>query len=119
MKRILKSAPLAICLGMVSAFSVYAQGTWENKADMLQHRAGGASAVIDDILYVIGGSIAGNTAAGVEYYDASTDTWFFGNGAMLNARSDLGYGVIGGKVYLAEGWLNSDSDNATNALEIY
>ena len=120
MKRLTNSAPLALCLCLASAFTARAQGTWQNKADMTQIRSGGGSAVISEILYVVGGQISGGTAANVEFYDGATDTWFFSASSMpAGGRTDPGIGVINGKIYVAEGWVNGNPDTSTNVLEVF
>jgi len=54
-----------------------ASNTWATAAPMLTGRVGGATAVVNNILYAIGGGITGggNTVNTVEAYNPATDTW--------------------------------------------
>ena len=120
MRKLMTPLFLASCVSVILAYPALAQGTWENKATMSQNRAGAGSAVINDILYLLGGQVGSGAVADIEFYDSTTDTWNFSATAMAGgARSDVAAGVIGGKIYVAEGWLGASSNNSTNALDIY
>jgi hypothetical protein len=99
-----------------------ASGNWESKAPMPDIRAGVASGVIGGKLYIAGGSDSfGNKPLSTIVYDGSANSWSYAAGTMniARGRSLMASGVIGGKLYAAEGWINSDSSESTKVLEIY
>jgi hypothetical protein len=95
--------------------------TWTAKAPMPTGRAGHALAVVDNIIYVIGGRDGGAPLSGsvtnvVEAYDPATDSWFTGLAPMPTPRSDMTAAVVNGKIYVIGGW---DGTNILDIVEIY
>jgi hypothetical protein len=81
---------------------------------MLQAGVAPSAAVFGGQLYVLDGG--GMPAPQV--YDPVADSWSF-KAADPVVRANPSVGVINNKIYVAEGWINSDSNRATQALEIY
>lgn len=70
------------------------------------------------ILYAIGGGNGVNLAVN-EAYDPIANSWSTKAPYPLSPNCLAAAGFIAGKVYVAGGWLNCDSNATTNALEIY
>jgi N-acetylneuraminic acid mutarotase len=87
-----------------------AKDTWTRKADMPTARALSAIAVVDGIIYVIGGAFDDNYLDGVnvdilstvEAYDPATDTWTR-KADMPTARYRFDACVIDGQIYVSGG----------------
>jgi Kelch motif len=85
-----------------------ATDSWESLAHMAVPRAGGASAVLDNSIYVIGGRLnTGGPCAGVpvntvERYDIDTNTWSMVAPYPV-AQSDMAAMSHGGKIYVFGG----------------
>lgn len=79
-------------------------------------RQGLAVTAYEDLIFAIGGETAGGVTGVVESYDISTNTWI-----TLSKKptpvSDTGAAVIGGRIFVPGGRL--DSGELTAALEIY
>ncbi|MFC1712924.1 Kelch repeat-containing protein [Candidatus Poribacteria bacterium] len=103
-------------LGM-SATSLRAEGTWAKKADMPTARTGLAAAVVDGIIYVIGGAtIKFSTLATMEAYDPETDTWEE-KADMPTARTYLSTAVVDGKIYVIGG--ETANTVFANGVDVY
>jgi N-acetylneuraminic acid mutarotase len=76
--------------------------TWTTKAPMPTARSGLAAAVVDGIIYAIGGSAPNVELATVEAYDPSTNSWS-ARAAMPEPREVSGAGVVNGVIYAAGG----------------
>jgi N-acetylneuraminic acid mutarotase len=94
---------------------------WADLSPMPTARGGGAAAVIDDRIYVVGGRSPAANA--FEVYDVGDDEW-----AVLPdlpqsfpGRNHLAATAIGGKVYVAGGRYDGDgfSSPMTRSLDIY
>jgi hypothetical protein len=99
-----------------------ATGTWSTKAPMPAPRADMAVAVVDGILYAIGGWVvpppgdgpcAYTSVGTVEAYNPVTDTWT-ARASMPTARALLGAGTVNGIVYAMGGQVTGPTpDEAT------
>ncbi len=90
--------------------------SWSDVAPMrFQHGNTPAVGVINDKIYVAGGTGPGMNQSEVEVYDPAANAWT--QLASMNApRNHTAGGVINGKFYVAGG---RGSANAANALEVY
>jgi N-acetylneuraminic acid mutarotase len=89
--------------------------SWTAKASMPTARGFLAVAVVNGILYAIGGASGGI----VEAYDPTTNTWTT-KAPMPTTRSGLGLGVINGLVYAVGGVPNPGASlPIMDTLEIY
>jgi N-acetylneuraminic acid mutarotase len=78
-----------------------ATDTWQAKKNMPTPRGGFASAVVNDKIYVIGGTPANSK---VEEYDPKTDKWTQ-KADLPTPRAQLSASVVNGKVYAIGGGL--------------
>src|SRR5689334_15392746 len=109
-------AGLLLTLTFVCAASAQI-GTWTTIAPMPTGVSYGANGVaFNGKFYVFDGT--NGTSHAPQLYDPLTNSWSI-KAADPVVRSESAAGVISGKIYVAEGWLNSDSKNSTTALEIY
>ncbi|MFC1529303.1 Kelch repeat-containing protein, partial [Gemmatimonadota bacterium] len=74
-----------------------ASGTWSQLTSSNGWRDGGAAAVLNDRIYLIG---SGN---GMEYYDPGTDTWTWALGDYGADQSWCAFEEMGGFLYIAAG----------------
>ncbi len=93
-----------------------ATNTWSDVAQMrFMHGNTPAVGVINDRIYVAGGTGQGMNQSEAEFYDPATNMW--SQIASMNVpRNHTAGGVINGKFYVAGG---RDSANSPNALEVY
>jgi len=95
--------------------------TWLTLAPMPTARAGAASAVVDDAIFVIGGRTAtggpcsGGELSVVERYDIVTDTWST-VAPLPGLRSDLAAVSHGGKIFVFGG---CDTSGVTGEVDKY
>lgn len=93
-------------------------GAWTTRSSPPTPVIEAAGAVFGGQFYVFGGS-NGNGASNVpQVYDPVSDSWSF-RAADPFATGESSAAVINNKIYVAEGWINSDSNTPTNALRIY
>ena len=87
--------------------------TWTTKASIPTGRLGTASAVINNLMYVIGGDLTGNNAPGTanEVYDPILDAWMVRT-PMPQARWMLASGVANGRIYVIGGFTGSLPESA-------
>lgn len=96
--------------------------TWSMKAAMPTPRSYFGVAVIDGVVYTIGGYAFGGPATGlqptgvVEAYDPATNTWT-SKAPMLEPRYEMGAAAVNGILYAAGGL--SSSDIPTSTVESY
>jgi hypothetical protein len=91
--------------------------SWETRAPLPTPLTQGAGAVVGGKFYVMNAAgPAGISAPRV--YDPVTDSWSTGAPDGLG-RSTVNAGVINDKIYVAEGWTNSDSNNPTGSYSSY
>jgi len=113
----------------VRTFSVKAaENSWTTKASMHFSRTGAEAAVVNGIVYVIGGSQRYNTSdTGFSYissnpneaYDPATDTWVE-KAAMPTSRDGLAAAAFQGKIYCFGGSnVSKDYSISTNVNEVY
>lgn len=101
---------------------------WDTKASMHFSRTGATAAVINEIIYVMGGSQKYNTSDigfsymsinSTEAYQPSTDTWII-KSPMPTPRDNLGAAVFQGKIYCFGGRnVTKDYSISINANEMY
>jgi len=108
MKKTLLLATLALSI------NAFAQ-QWNVKTPIPTARAGAGSAVVNNIIYVMGGSDgSGNNVGTVEAYNPATDTWSTKT-PMPTPRGELGVAAVNGKIYAIGGYNGS----AINTVEEY
>jgi N-acetylneuraminic acid mutarotase len=113
----------AVANGQLFAFGgvsnrafVYAGGAWAEVASMnFQHGNTAAVAVINNKIYVAGGTGPGATQREVEVYDPIANSWT-PLAPMNVGRNHCAGGTVGGRFYVAGG---RDSAGADDALEVY
>jgi N-acetylneuraminic acid mutarotase len=97
-----------------------AADTWEAAAPMPVARVGAGAAVVDGIIYVIGGQTVewawGPVVTTVEVYDPATDRWE-SRSDMPTARTGFGTVALGGLIYAIGGAF--DGGAPTQIVEIY
>ena len=96
---------IATCLGnMLSTVEAYdpAKDRWTRKADMPTPRTLSAIAVVDGIIYVIGGWNDPWVLSTVEAYDPAADRWTR-KADMPTARYQLAACAIDGRIYVSGG----------------
>ncbi|MBN1147486.1 MAG: hypothetical protein JXA78_09530 [Anaerolineales bacterium] len=89
---------------------------WQTKAPMPLARSGLAAVTYDRYVYIIGGKSEGGVTGQVDRYDPVSDTWTK-MASKPTAVQEINAVVIGGKIYVPGGRL--ESDEVTSALEIY
>ena len=78
--------------------------TWTTKADMPVPRGGFASAVVNGLIYALGGGAAGiGMLATVDVYDPATDTWSTGNANIPTPRDLVSASTVNGIIYVIGG----------------
>jgi N-acetylneuraminic acid mutarotase len=114
-----------LCLGTVEEYDP-AANTWRQRTPMPTPRNHAAVGVVDDKIYVIGGRVGAafiglaSDISVVEEYDPATDKWGAPRARMPTARSALGAGVYGGRIYVAGGEYQDPHMMATfRAVEAY
>ena len=105
-----------------------AENSWATKASMHFSRTGAGAAVVNGIVYVIGGSQRYNTSdSGFSYrsinsteaYDPASDIWF-DKASMPTSRDGLGVAVFQDKIYCFGGRnVSKDYSISTNVNEVY
>ncbi|MBA7600454.1 N-acetylneuraminate epimerase [subsurface metagenome] len=92
--------------------------TWTTKQALPVVRSAPGFAVVNDTVYVIGGSSGGGSLHNTNYvYDPATDLWST-KAPMPTARSNLGCAVVGGKIYAIGGFVGGVQTD-TNLVEVY
>jgi len=96
--------------GILNVTEVYdpVTDTWSTAAPMPVGRTTGASAVVNDILYTIGGGVTGggNSVNTVQAYDPATDTWT--TKAPVPTPINSTYAVVqNGLIYVVSGFNNN------------
>lgn len=91
--------------------------TWSPLADLPTPRSGGASAVVDGKLYVLGGQLPGNTLyKTVERFDPSTGQWQKLGDMPVFAAGQRAV-AVGGDIYMIGGFARSgDQRTSTNGV---
>jgi N-acetylneuraminic acid mutarotase len=91
-------------------------GAWAAKAPISSPRWQAAPAVIDDVLYVVGGWNVCTPFSDLERYDPRSDTWSR-RAPIPTARGGHGVGVLDGKLYAVGG--STDCNVHTASVEAY
>lgn len=114
-----------LCLGTVEEYDP-AANTWRERTPMPTPRNHAAAGVVDGKIYVIGGRVGAafiglaSDISVVEEYDPATDKWGAPRARMPTARSAMGVGVYGGRIYVAGGEYQDPHMTATfRAVEAY
>jgi N-acetylneuraminic acid mutarotase len=112
-------------VGTVEEFDP-ATNTWRERNPMPTPRNHAAIGAVNGKIYVIGGRVGAafiglaSDVSVVEEYDPATDQWSGPRARMPIARSALGAGVYGGRIYVAGGEYQDPHMMATfRALEAY
>ena len=101
------------------ALSSIPTGTWTTKASQLEARNQCGAAALNGLLYVFGGnSDSAPAIATPEVYDPVTDSWILGAPDSI-LRTSMSVQAINNRIFVAEGWIDSNSATPTNALGIY
>lgn len=96
--------------GAMVEFTAKAVSGWTNRASLLTARFGHATAVVDGIIYVMGGLVRGypeycqGAISSVEAYDPATDTWTPRSPMPARRFYTSGAAVLDGKIYVPGGW---------------
>jgi N-acetylneuraminic acid mutarotase len=103
-----------------------ASNTWRERSAMPTPRNHAAIGVVNGKIYVIGGRVGAafiglaSDISVVEEYDPATDQWSGPRARMPIARSAIGAGVDGGRIYVAGGEYQDPHMMATfRAVEAY
>ena len=103
-----------------------ASNTWRERSAMPTPRNHAAIGVVNGKIYVIGGRVGAafiglaSDISVVEEYDPATDQWSGPRARMPIARSAIGVGVDGGRIYVAGGEYQDPHMMATfRAVEAY
>jgi N-acetylneuraminic acid mutarotase len=103
-----------------------AANTWRERSSMPTPRNHAAIGVVNQKIYVIGGRVGAafigmaSDVSVVEEYDPATDQWSGPRARMPIARSALGAGVFGGRIFVAGGEYQDPHMMATfRAVEAY
>lgn len=114
-----------LCLGTVEEYDP-AANTWRQRTSMPTPRNHAAAGVVDGKIYVVGGRVGAafiglaSDISVVEEYDPATDKWGAPRARMPTARSAMGAGVYGGRIYVAGGEYQDPHLMATfRAVEAY
>jgi N-acetylneuraminic acid mutarotase len=105
-------------VALTSASDALAQGTWTTIARMLTGVQFASGVASGGKFYVIDGSNGGWPGPSPQVYDPIANNWSF-KAADPVTRAETAVAAINNKIYVAEGWIQSDSNNPTTALEIY
>jgi RNA polymerase sigma factor (sigma-70 family) len=98
-----------------------ATDTWTRKADMPAERSHMTIAVVDGIIYVIGGHVSTVppwVTSVVEAYDPATDTWTR-KADMPTARYLLAACVVDGRIYVSGGFTEFGGGDCLPTVEVY
>jgi N-acetylneuraminic acid mutarotase len=109
----------AVLFSGSNAFAQCGSASWTTKATMATPVVEAAGVVYGGQFYVMDGTSAGGADKGIaQTYDSVADSWSLKTSDPVYAAGSSS-GVINNKIYVAEGWINADSSNPTNALRIY
>jgi len=104
--RVLKSILVLVC-----AFNTLGQDVWTTKTADLHPSSSSSSAVIDDLLYLVGYD-------SLQVYDPGSDSWTL-KSAPPAATCYTSAATIGHKLYLVGGAFNCDDNSTTASIRIY
>jgi N-acetylneuraminic acid mutarotase len=96
----------------------FTSGAWTQLASLPLAVRDSGIAVVDGVVYVIGGNAANNLRSPVvESYDPATDTWSLDNPSLQVGRSELSVGVLGSTIIAVDGYSTAapTGDNETIA----
>jgi N-acetylneuraminic acid mutarotase len=98
--------------------------SWQTKADMPSTRMAAGSGVIDDKIYIVGGTTSGpgdewkTGLSSLVIYDPANNTWDVSKPSMSTNRTTPLAGVINNKLYVVGG-RGSSYSTATSSLLMY
>jgi N-acetylneuraminic acid mutarotase len=104
---------LGLTLSVAQANS---SSVWSNGANMPQPRQAAGAALLDDKIYIVGGSDAKGKTKTVDVYDPRTDQWDT-VASLPEPRNHVGVSSFNGKLYVVGG-VNGDN-TPTDELLIY
>jgi YVTN family beta-propeller protein len=96
----------ATCTFSDGSSRVLSNGAWTTEASLPSARMSGAGAVVNGILYVVGGNNQGPGLTTVDAYDPATNTWV-AKAPMSMGRQNPAVGVINGILYAVGGYGDS------------
>jgi N-acetylneuraminic acid mutarotase len=109
-------------VSVLSTLEAYdpATDTWTTKASMPTPRDGLSVAVVNGILYAIGGDVAvwGTALDKVEAYNPVTNTWTT-KAPMPTTRAWTSATVLNNRIYIAGGRIGSNSSGPVSAVHAY
>jgi N-acetylneuraminic acid mutarotase len=112
----MKFKSILLATAATLGFSAHAMAQqWTTKAPMPAAVAASGVAVINNIIYVVGGSGSTSNLNSVYAYDPSTDSWST-KAQMSFIRGELSVAAVNGKIYAIGGYNNT---NAVNIVEEY
>ena len=98
-------------------FAAHGQPQWQYKNSMPTPRQGMAAAVVNEVIYVIGGAQTGHNALSVvEGYDIQQDSWQTGIASLNSARTNAAAVAFEDKIYLFGG---RDHHDLVTDVEVY
>src|SRR6185295_120353 len=101
--------------GLAMGPAVFAQGgTWTTKAPMPTPRVRVGTAVVNGVIYAVGGNAIGVLST-VEAYDPATNSWI-SKAPMPTARGEFGISVVNNVIYVIGGTTGS---NYIGTVEAY
>ena len=114
-----KAGPQNVTVTQDAADGLDVSITWTQKTDMPTARGfiPPAASVVDDKIYIIGGTSGPDVFDNVEVYDPSTDSWE-SKSPLPDTRWGHSSDTVGGKIYVMGGCLTIAGD-ATNTIEVY
>ncbi len=112
----MKFKSILLATAATLGFSAHAMAQqWTTKAPMPAAVAASGVAVINNIIYVVGGSGSTSNLNTIYAYDPSTDSWLT-KAPMSFIRGELSVAAVNGKIYAIGGYNNT---NAVNIVEEY
>nr|WP_315021872.1 Ig-like domain-containing protein [uncultured Aminipila sp.] len=100
------------------ALKIYntADNTWKDAKPRPTGRSGSTAVMVENNMYVIGGSDNSNGTTLVDIYNTETDSWSTGNN-FITPRTDLEAQVIDGKIYIIGGTNYNLPTQRVNTIE--
>ncbi len=89
-------------ISLVEMYSV-ANNEWKVAATMAKRRCGVGVAIIENLLYAIGGHDGSSYLNSMERYDPKTDQWSSNLPPTSSCRTSIGVGILEGEIYAVGG----------------
>ncbi|KAK5975727.1 Kelch repeat type 1 domain containing protein [Trichostrongylus colubriformis] len=90
--------------------------SWQRVTSMTKRSCGLGVAVLDNLLYAVGGIGEGGILSSAERYDPATNEWSNDVASMLTCRKDFGLAALDGFLYAVGGY---DGSNYLDSVECY